>query len=311
MGETIRNEISLAAKQEQHHEAVQAAQERNESSRFRLSGYKFQKAMNSQQEEAKKRRQRKAKYGLLDACSTYNHETAFTQARKKGSSIWIFQTSEYQEWKTKRSSSTLLCSGTVGAGKSVLCANVVEDLVTSQAATSSVAYFFCRYDDAQSLKAREIIGSLARQFLIYLPADVFPRSRPVTDNVTLDTDQIIRHLLELLPHDRDYTILVDGLDECEQDEANLVIKRLQSLVYLAGHIFKVFWTGRFDFVARASPAFNPNFRISISPSNIGPEIRGFVHDALAEALEKGKLQIRDPRIIIQIQDTLEAGAQDM
>ncbi|KIW92878.1 uncharacterized protein Z519_06727 [Cladophialophora bantiana CBS 173.52] len=36
-----------------------------------------------------------------------------------------------------------------------------------------VCYFFCSHDDAESIKARTIIGSLARQLLSFLNPDAF------------------------------------------------------------------------------------------------------------------------------------------
>ncbi|KAH7388653.1 hypothetical protein BKA66DRAFT_55203 [Pyrenochaeta sp. MPI-SDFR-AT-0127] len=43
-------------------------------------------------------------------------------------------------------------------------ANIVEDLhVHTEIENTSVAYFFCRHDLPESLKARTVIGALVRQ----------------------------------------------------------------------------------------------------------------------------------------------------
>lgn len=54
--------------------------------------------------------------------------------------------------------------GTVGAGKSVLLANMVDDIFTYQT-HAIVTYFFCKHDIQSSLQADTIIQSLIRQIL--------------------------------------------------------------------------------------------------------------------------------------------------
>ena len=66
----------------------------------------------------------------------------------------------YKQWRQEQQhSSTLWCTGILGSGKTVLAANVVEDVMSVAAATVS---YFCKYDEAESLKTRTIIGSIAR-----------------------------------------------------------------------------------------------------------------------------------------------------
>jgi hypothetical protein len=103
----------------------------------------------------------KAKSQFLDACSTYDHQTAWKQARKAGTTSWIYTNAEYKQGAQEPMSSTLWCTGILGSGKTVLSANMVENLMLA-APTAVISYFFCRYDEAESLKARTIIGSIAR-----------------------------------------------------------------------------------------------------------------------------------------------------
>lgn len=309
--DAVRDEVSLAAKQQQSLDSIEAARERKENSLFRRAGAIFQQEAFHQLEQNKKWRELRFRSRFLNSCSTYNYETALNQARRKGRSSWLFETNEYREWKLSDSNSVFLCSGIVGAGKTVLSSSVVEELLITKGADVLVGYFFCRDDDLESLKAREIMGSIARQFLSGMSARSFNMVDRDLDGITLNTEQIVAHLLRILPLKGQYIIVLDGLDECEPREAYQLLETLQNLFRSSTQIFKLFWTGRSDFVAKVVHSLQSNFHVTISQSKNGPEISGFIELALDEALESGRLQLRDPQIISNIQDALEAEAHEM
>ena len=145
----VRDEISLASSRAH-------ANEVQENSRIRKLTTMYSDKVGRELQQAKKRRSDKAKRLLLEACSTYNYEMAWKQNCKKGKSQWLFECEEYIQWKRMATSSILWCSGILGSGKTVLSANVVENLVLTEP-TATVAYFFCEYDVPQSLLARTII----------------------------------------------------------------------------------------------------------------------------------------------------------
>ena len=310
-GDAVRDEVSLTAKQQQSLDSIEAARERKANSLFRKTGALFQHEAARHLEENRKWKNSAFRSRFLNSCSTYNYETALNQARRKGKPGWLFETSEYNKWKALGSSSILLCSGIVGAGKTVLSSSVVEELLVTKGANVSVAYFFCRNDDLESLKGREIMGSLARQLLGGIPAKSFNEIDRGIDGIAPNTEQIVSHLQHLLPPEAEYVIVLDGLDECGSSEVYYLFETLQSLLRSPTHVFKLFWTGRSDFVAKIPYRLQPNFAVTISQSNNGPEISNFIELALDEALEDGRLQLRDPGIIFKIQDALETNAREM
>ena len=313
LGTTVKEEASIAAKQQQNQDSKEGARERKESALYRASGTRFRKETSSRLAQIRDMSQDILKSQFLTSCSKYNPEISLNQARRKGASKWILQCKDYQQWRDTQSSSILLCSGIVGSGKTVVCASVIEDLTISRPVGSNLAYFFCRYDEAVSLNAREVIGSVARQFFQNLPIGALrlKAKDPNAGVAMLDIQQIVDEMLLLLPHPRRYIIVLDGLDECRQEDVNAVIDCLQSLVASSDSIFKIFWSGRTDFVSRFSQQLRPDFQIQISFLNNGSEITNFIENALVEALENGKLKLRCPEIIIEIQEALEAGAHEM
>ena len=313
IGTAVKEEVSLASKQQQNLDSIEAAQERKENSLFRATTAVFRREASNELGQARKWREARTKARFLNSLSTYNFEASLNQARKKGASTWIFELEEYQQWISSNSSSTLLCSGIVGAGKTVLCANVIEDLFLNKPLDASLGYFFCRSDEVASLRTREVVGSLARQLLEAVPTETLKVSQmnPGTGYIIPDTERILSNMLLLLPRHKQYFLVLDGLDECDFGEVKILVESIQSLLKSSEHTFKAFWTGRSDFASRVSTQFRPDFHVHISPSNNGPEICRFITLALENALESNRLKLRDPNIVLSIQDALEAGAQEM
>lgn len=313
LGTAVKEEASIAAKQQQNSDSKEGARERKESALYRATGTRFRRETASELAKLRRMREGVQKSRFLTSCSKYNAETSLNQARRKGASRWILQSEDYQQWRDSHTSSTLLCSGIVGSGKTVLCASVIENLTVNKPVDSELAYFFCRYDEAVSLNAREVIGSVARQFFQNLPVEALKlEDKGLNAGVAmLNIQQIVDAMLLLLPQARRYIMVLDGLDECEQEEVSALIHHLRSLVASSGAIFKVFWSGRADFVPRFSQQLRSDFQVQISSLNNGSEISNFIEVALASALESGKLKLRRPEIIIQIQEALEADAHEM
>lgn len=313
LGTAVKEEVSLASKQQQNLDSIEGARERKENSLFRATGSVFRRETANELGQARKWREGRIKSRLLNSCSRYNFETTLNQARKKGASTWILKREEYQQWRSCDSPSTLLCSGIVGSGKTVLCANLIEDLTLNKPLGSSLGYFFCKSEDAASLKAREVVGSLARQLFEDVPTETLKLNQmdPSIGDITLDIEQILSNMVLLLPRHKQYIMVLDGLDECEYEEIRVLVESIQSLLKSSKHIFKLFWTGRSDFSSRVSEQLRPDFEVHISPSNNGPEISKYIELALEDALESGRLKLRDPNVVLEIQDALEVEAHEM
>ena len=257
-GTIVKEELLLSSKQLQHFESVEGARERKENSLFRSAGTSFRKETAAELAGAKKWREDRFKAQFLNACSTYDHESSLSQARKKGASTWIFEKQEYQKWMATNSSSTLLCSGIVGAGKTVLSASIIETLSLTKPYDSSLGYFFCRSDESLTLKAREVLGNLALQLFKNIPSASFKsiQAKFNDNDRSLSTEQILSSMRLLLPP-RSYTIILDGVDECEFEEAMSIFDRIRSLMNDCHFTLKLFFTCRTDFTSRISKYFKP------------------------------------------------------
>jgi len=105
----------------------------------------------------------------------------------------------------------------------VLLANMIDDLNLHILDSGvPVAFFFCRHDISESLKASTVIGSLARQLL--RPILLLHAELQIGQTAqAMDSEQILGILGRFLPNDTWAYILVDGLDECEEKEVELLV----------------------------------------------------------------------------------------
>ena len=262
-------------------------------------------------EKTSHRQRLKMNLHVLDSCSTYDYETTWKQIRKLGNATIFNQAAEYRNWKTGADSSTLICTGKLGSGKSVSMANAVDDLnLHVQDKNIAVAYFFCRHDLPDSLKAQTVIGSLARQLLRLLPdlsmaAELLGETTP-----WLDAEKISSLLQRALPPKCKAYFILDGLDELVDIDRHTLIEQLRKLQETFTLLLCVSFRLEADNALRLKlEEFTAPSIISIPENN--PDIKEFINAELESCIRSGKLEIGDPPLVLEIQDALWEGAQGM
>lgn len=294
----IREEILLALTKEQVVEAKKSSRFRKFMSRSKVS---------QELEERRKIKGPMARWNFLNACSGYDHQPSWKQLRKAGSSSWIYEEEEYKEWLKPGSSSILWCTGIIGSGKSVLTANLVENLVASTvpSPTTVVSYFFCRYDDSDSVDVQDIIGSIVRQILEATPPEAFADIE--LSPTSLQADVAMGYLWTLLPPDdeRDFFIIIDALDECTKLEE--LMQHLKEFLD-SKYKFHVFCSCRTDTCLGSTLKLEPQHHISMSAD---AELKQYIQSELEHRLESGILKLGDPNLIVDIREALINGSQGM
>ena len=190
---------------------------------------------------------------------------------------------------------------------------VVAHLIEKVSPKDVTAYFFCRFDDMESLKAKTIIGSIANQLVRDLPATAFR----AFDKESIDGTSIISALEAMLSHTRQYFIVLDGLEECEEVQIKEAVEILHGLL-LSSHLrIKIFWSSRPNVLGWLSGRLLTQQRINLetveNESRVAHDIGKFVVVTLEEWLdgEAPELQINDPYRIKMILHCLEKEAQGM
>jgi ankyrin repeat protein len=260
--------------------------------------------------EAEAHRQRAGAYvRVLDACSMYDYETTWKETRKLGTANWYRQVQEYQNWKTGIGSCFLLCRGKLGSGKSVILANVVDDLHLHPVKVP-VAYFFCRHDIFDSLSARTIVGSLVRQLLCPI-ADLTNVENLISPRTTLvGFETFLKILRGSFPSDFQAFFVLDGLDECSPSQRFEVVHQLKQLQKVLSLRICLSFRSDVDNRLLLKPDLDTKIDVMTIPDN-NPDITGFIKSELYNCIDSERLVLGDPELILEIQDTLNAGAQGM
>jgi ankyrin repeat domain-containing protein 50 len=253
---------------------------------------------------------------ILDACSKYDYQASWKRIRKNGNVTLLTGTLEYQDWKMRVTSSTLLWLGPLGSGKSVLLANIIDDLSLMpiiQHKKAFLAYFFCRNNISESLEARTILGSLARQLLGTEPSDPIAKEFRSYTQPNLGLDNLIGLLGKALDPMAPVYIVLDGLDECSDSEREAVITHLRKLQETLSLV--VCLSGRLiGSGAKTSSQQHlsqlTDLKTTIMPRE-NPDVRNYIDFELEQNLQSGKLKIGQPTLILDIQTALTRGAEGM
>lgn len=284
--------------------AERIEEEAQESTRFRALLSKGSKSASPEQKY-------KTRLRVLDFCSTYDYETPWKQIRKVGNATFFNQMAEYEDWKGQAASCTLLYMGKLGSGKSVLLANIVDDInLYVYDKGIAVAYFFCRHDIPESLNAGTIIGSLVRQLLLPIP-DLAMVAKFLDDTtLALDFDRLFNLLRRALPSTYKAYFILDGLDECGDNERNQLILQLRKLQGTFTMLLCISFRLEPDNALKLSlEEFTAPTSISIPEDN--PDIELFIQQELEFCIESRKLVIGNPTLILEIRDALLQGSQGM
>lgn len=193
-GDTSKYETELV----RHADAVQAQLQVEQAK----ATSRIQSTVNRWSSSETHRRNLENHLRILDLCSTYNYKSTWKRIRKLGNAVWTFAEAEYGAWLGESESATLLVRGKLGSGKSVLLANMVDDMNLKQP-ESRTAYFFCREDDDRSLECRTILGCLAHQLLQLLPPH--DTSLHIRQFANMDSDDVVRVLKWYLVPPREFS----------------------------------------------------------------------------------------------------------
>ncbi|KAL8300793.1 hypothetical protein RB593_010240 [Gaeumannomyces tritici] len=246
---------------------------------------------------------------ILNSCSAYDYQKAWKATRKVGYATLLNRTHEYQHWKVQPSSCTLVCTGKLGSGKSVLLANMVDDLnLHVQNERLPIAYFFCQHDNPESLQARTIMGCLARQLLGPFPGPVGLEDFTDATSPTMDLDGVTSLLLKVLPPKAYFVI--DGLDECDNDQRQSLIDGLRQLQEASSLLVCISFRIEADTALRLRTGHFARPSVFQIPDD-NPDVMGFITAELEMRIRSGELKIGEPTLILEIEGSLVQGAQGM
>ncbi|GAP89886.1 putative ankyrin repeat protein [Rosellinia necatrix] len=156
------------------------------------------------------------------------------QLRHPMTGLWLTESTEFKDWIGMPGSRRWI-SGIPGAGKSVLAGLIIQECLklSSVNVRKATTYFFCTYRDQATHSARNLISSLASQ-LARQDEEAFQileedhqelySQKPLAAEPSLG--RLLKSFERMCRLFDQVFVIVDGLDECDNDEILLTLLQL-------------------------------------------------------------------------------------
>ncbi|KAF2452249.1 hypothetical protein BDY21DRAFT_259478, partial [Lineolata rhizophorae] len=138
--------------------------------------------------------------------------------RQQGTGQWFLDAPEVATW-LREAKGTLFCPGIPGAGKTMVAAIAVDQLLKSvQNSSVGVAYVYCNYKAQEEQDASSLLAAILKQLVQAQPSTSEPVQRLHKKHSTQGTkpslDEVFGALRHVLTHYSAVHIVIDALDEC-------------------------------------------------------------------------------------------------
>lgn len=261
--------------------------------------------------ENKKTRSNAFRYQFLHNLSAgqTQYNIAWRRQRRKGTCKWIHESAAYDGWKAMRTSSVLYVTGKLGSGKTVAMANIVAHMNTER----PCAFFFCTFKEPETLQAINILRSIAFHILDgMIPGDSLWDSVMETYGGKLpqfsSQEQIIDQILQFMPENQRYVVILDGLEDCSDENIEEVLLGLRRL--MQERIILLCYSARSEsrFQRLACEKLGTAFSLSLDERGHEEEIQRFIKDEISRRNTSRQLP---QELVDLIENQLTIGSQGM
>ncbi|KAI1123560.1 hypothetical protein F5Y10DRAFT_285937 [Nemania abortiva] len=186
--------------------------------------------------------------------------------------------------------------------------NIVDDLNLSQS-NNLVLYFFYRRDNPSTLRVRGIFGSLIKQVLqSHINSDTMD---DIFEDLLPDLGfnklmKVLATVMQRQNKTHQVHILLDGFEECDEEEIELV----KSGLIETRSFCKIIVSVRSQVNDPTTPRLDWDYsEMSVPDGN--PDIEEFIDSELIRRIQSKTLSLGSPELVIDIKDALLRGARGM
>jgi NACHT domain len=212
----------------------------------------------------------------------------------------------FKAWLNDTESGTFWLSGILGSGKSVVCAATLDHLLCMPRGDKDyIAFFFCQFDNADSLMARTIIGALIRQCISAdaLSQTVEAKLIELFKSASPDAEDLEELFLDVVRASKAIKIVIDGLDECSRPARIVVLKLLRRLLS-SQPMVKVFLSSRDNMIGDIATVFDTCIQLTMDCEEALSDIPLYVNSIIEEKIEAGELEVGSVQLVQDIRNTL-------
>lgn len=191
---------------------------------------------------------------------------------------------------------------------------MIGQLFATPGSSSRILYFFCEFDNDESLCASTILSSLVRQCLDAqsLPQSIESRLAnllQVSSPEAKELGVLLRDVLQVVA--KASYIFIDAIDECKKSERSILLKVLQDLKISCSSKVKIFLAVRQGIVEEVEKMCKPCCQATMSCIEANLDIMTYIGDILTERKESGALVVGNPKLLDEIKDALAQEANGM
>lgn len=192
-------------------------------------------------------------------------------------------------------------------------AKAIDDIFCLRAPGDTVSFFFCRFDEQQSLQARTILSSLIRQCLKpeTLPNDVEAQLMKLFESGPPDAEDLGSLLDSVISTTQRHFIIIDALDECDKADRDAVLAVLSCVTKTDRRTSKVFLASRESMSIEIAKTFTSYEHRTMRTPEVQADINTYIEDVITEKINSGDLAIGTSKLIGDVCDALAEGAQGM
>ncbi|THY48879.1 hypothetical protein D6C97_07512 [Aureobasidium pullulans] len=159
---------------------------------------------------------------VLDWLCPYDYLTQFenhSARHLRGTGQWFLEDSTFLSWVQADQSSTLICPGGPGCGKTTISALVIDHLRNASSSQKPVIYFFFDYQRRKEQTAHAFVATLLRQ-LASLSQEVFSaveklHNRSISHSRRPSVQDLQSELQSAFQTVTECFVVIDAWDECE------------------------------------------------------------------------------------------------
>lgn len=196
--------------------------------------------------------------------------------RQEGTGKWFLDAPELALW-LKDTKTTLFCPGIPGAGKTMVAAIAIDQLLDSAVnGGHGVAYLYCNYKSQADQDTTSMLAAILKQLILgqVRPLTLSPVGKLYQKHANRGTkpslDDVCHALREVVAHLPCVYIVVDALDECQRDTRQQLTAKLRDLQTVAD--VRLMATSRF--LPDVEDAFQLALRLEIKASD--EDVKQFV-----------------------------------
>lgn len=186
-------------------------------------------------------------------------------------------------------------------------------MLRHRATSDNLSFFFCRFDNEESLKARTILGCLIRQSIdAKLPfQNIEAHLQSLFENSQPDAQELQPLFDHVASLSKTHIFVIDAMDECEEVDRQILLSALTKVMRVPQARVKVFITSRETMNKDIYKHFESFHSRTMSGEKVHIDVQTYIKATVQEKLNSGDLVVGQKSLIPRIEQALVKNAQGM